>query len=128
MLLRILAMDEESLKINHEKVLLGEQMNDGVELKVEGWWQCLFWKLLYSYEELGHNNEHLLHYGSSSRNAQVLLQLRKQEKQNYINQCDENGGIKLREFKNVGQYYMESNFEENYFNFNAFFVNDGTLF
>ena len=35
-LLRILAMDEESLKINHEKVLLGEQMNDGVELKVEG--------------------------------------------------------------------------------------------
>ena len=80
-LLRILAMDEESFKINQEKVLLGEQISDEVELKVEGWRQCLLWKLLYSYEELGHDDEHLLHYGSLSRNAQVLLLLRKQEKQ-----------------------------------------------
>ncbi|KAK2560011.1 SET domain-containing protein 4 [Acropora cervicornis] len=80
-LLRVLAMDEESFKINQEKVLVGEQMSNELELKVEGWRQCLLWKLLHSYEELDRNDEHLLRHGPLSRNAQVVLQLRNQEKQ-----------------------------------------------
>lgn len=79
--LRVLAMDEDSFKMNREKVLVGEQMSNELELKVEGWRQCLLWKLLHSYEELDRNGEHLLRHGPLSRNAQVVLQLRNQEKQ-----------------------------------------------
>lgn len=80
-LLRILAMDEESFKMNREKVLVGEQMSNEFEMKVEGWRQCLLWKLLHSYEELDCNDEHSLRHGPLSRNAQAVLQLRNQEKQ-----------------------------------------------
>lgn len=78
-LLRILAMDEESFKRNWEKVLTGEKLSNEIELKVAEWKESLLQKILECYKEFDRNTSHSQEHGCMSENMQLTLQLRNQE-------------------------------------------------
>lgn len=82
LLLRILALDEDSFKRERQRVLTGEHLGEEVEKRVLQWKQCLIQKVLETYEEADRND--VVHAESNSHlseNMQLVLQLRNQEKQ-----------------------------------------------
>jgi len=82
LLLRILAMDEDSFKRERQRVLTGERIGEEVEKRVLQWKQCLIQKVLETYGEADRNDViHVKSNGHLSENMQLALQLRNQEKQ-----------------------------------------------
>ena len=81
-LLRILAMDEDSFKKDWQRVLTGDCLSEDVELRVLQWSQCLIQGVLKSYEEAENASViYLAIHDNPSMNLQLVLQLRYQEKQ-----------------------------------------------